>query len=183
MWTSRWGEWATLLKSSFTLPYSLVDDTNGVKRNISLMVLEMGIFLTTISNKPMNHGKCCVSYMYLSSVWTKWKLDTKCIYLFIFWAGPNLAKTLLDLKHDPACLQTTTLIILKENNLWCIFSASNIGHKLKQSRPPGSITLFLSKVGMVYFTSRLILNEQNKRETNLADFYLYLSLIASGDVG
>ena len=42
-----------LLKSSFTLPYSLVDDTNGVKRNISLMVLEMGIFLTTISNKPM----------------------------------------------------------------------------------------------------------------------------------
>lgn len=108
--------------------------------------------------------------MYLSSVWTKWKLDTKCIYLFIFWAGPNLAKTLLDLKHDPACLQTTTLIILKENNLWCIFSASNIGHKLKQSRPPGSITLFLSKVGMVYFTSRLILNEQNKVRDKLGWF-------------
>ena len=182
MWTSRWGEWATLLKSSFTLPYSLIDDTNGVKRNISLMVLEMGIFLTTISNKPMKTMEnvafpTCIFVLFEQN-------DKKCIYLFIFWAGPNLAKTLLDLKHDPACLQTTTLIFLKENNLWCIFSASNIGHKLKQSRPPGSITLFLSKIRMVYSTSRLILNEQNKeRETTLADFYLYLGLIASGDVG
>ena len=45
------------LKSSFTLPFSLVDDTNGVKRNISFMVLEMGIFLTTISNRPMKTMK------------------------------------------------------------------------------------------------------------------------------
>ena len=57
MGTSRWGEWATLLKSSFTLPYSLIDDTNGVKRNITLMVLEMRSFLTKISNKPANAMK------------------------------------------------------------------------------------------------------------------------------
>ena len=130
------------------------------------MVLEMGNFLTTISNKPMKtieNVECPIFVLFEQNenliknvlIYSFFELGKTGQKRYLTWNRQNLAKTLLDLKHNPACLQTTTLIFLKENNLWCTFSASNIGHKLKQSRPPGSITLFLSKIGMVYFTSRL----------------------------
>jgi len=165
MWTSRWGEWATLLKSSFTLPHSLVDDTNGVKRNISLMVLEMGIFLTTISNKPMKTKENVSFSSFVLFEQTENLIKNVFIYSF-FELGQTWQKRYLTWNMtQPACRRLIEFFFFfKENNLLFLFSARNIGHRLKQSRPPGSINW------MVYFTSRLILNEQNKERDKLGWF-------------
>ena len=160
MGTSLWGEGG---------PYSLVDDTNGVKRNISLMVLEMGIFLTTISNKPMStvNNASFIIFVLFKQNENLIKKKYLCIYS-LFWARPNLAITLIETWLS--LLADEYFKFFKGNNLLCLFSKRNIGHRLKQSRPPASITIFLSKMGMVYFTSRLTLNEQNKERDKLGWF-------------